>query len=203
VAKWLVEAQRRRGATCIMIIEALPLAGAFLLTPEPVQDPRGSFARVFSREFFQERGLVTEFPEWSISYNAKVGTLRGMHWQAKPYWETKLVQTVRGTIFDVIVDLREESPSFGRWHGVTLSAAGREVLYCPEGFAHGYQTLEEHSEVFYHISQPFEPDCARGLRWDDPAVGIVWPRCPERIVSPRDAEWAGLAAIFATRSVSV
>jgi dTDP-4-dehydrorhamnose 3,5-epimerase len=186
-----------------MKIEALPLAGAFLLTPEPVRDLRGSFARVFSREFFQQRGLVTEFPEWSISYNAKAGTLRGMHWQAELHWETKLVQTVRGTIFDVIVDLRQDSPSLGQWHGVTLSAEGREVLYCPEGFAHGYQTLEEHSEVFYHISRPFEPDCARGLRWNDPGVGIVWPPCPERIVSQRDAELPGLASILAARSVSV
>lgn len=151
------------------------LVGAYVVEPEPVEDERGFFARNFCRDEFAARGLSPEVAQTSTSYNRLRGTLRGLHYQTDPFPETKLVRCVAGAIYDVIVDLRPASPTFARWFGVTLSAANRLALYVPEHFAHGFQTLADDSEVFYQISEFHHPECARGLRWDDPAFGIEWP----------------------------
>jgi dTDP-4-dehydrorhamnose 3,5-epimerase len=166
------------------------LPGAFLIEPEPVADPRGSFARVFCREEFEARGLNCNVVQCSFSVNLKKGTLRGMHYQTKPFEEAKLVRCTSGAIYDVILDLRPESPTFKQWVATELSAANHRMLYIPEGLAHGFLTLEDHSEVFYQMSEFYHPECARGVRWDDPAFGIEWPAIGEPIVSLRDQQYA-------------
>jgi dTDP-4-dehydrorhamnose 3,5-epimerase len=168
-----------------MKLEALPL-GLFRLVPAPVYDARGFFARCFSRDALVAAGMVTDFPEWSLSYNARRGTLRGLHWQAAPYCEAKLVQCTRGAVFDVVVDIRSRSSTWGQWHAIELSAENRHILYIPKGFAHGFQTLTDDTELLYHISEPFRPEYARGLRWNDPTVAIGWPTVDERVLSDRD-----------------
>lgn len=170
-----------------MQMKALALDGAYLLIPEPIRDNRGFFARCFSRAPLEAAGLCTDFPEWSLSYNAQAGTLRGMHWQAAPHLEVKIVQCVRGAVFDVLVDMRPNSATFGKWVGVELTAENRHLLYIPKGLAHGFQTLADESELLYHISEPFQPQASRGVRWDDPDLAIAWPTAPNRILSERDA----------------
>lgn len=170
-----------------MRLKALALDGAHLLIPELAEDNRGFFARCFSAKLLADAGLVTDYPEWSLSFNARRGTLRGLHWQAEPDLETKLVQCVNGAIFDVIVDLRPGSRNFGQWLGVELTATNRHLLYVPGGFAHGFQSLEDESEVYYHISETYRPQSARGVRWDDPDLAIDWPEFDGRIMSDRDA----------------
>lgn len=169
------------------------LAGAWLVEPEPVADIRGFFARTFDAVEFARRGLRSTFPQCSVSYNARAGTLRGMHFQTAPHEEAKLVRCTAGAIFDVIVDLRVGSATRGRWLGVELTAENRRALYVPEGFAHGFQTLEDRSEVFYQISTAFVPEAAAGVRWDDPAFGIEWPVADSRILSDRDRGYAAFA----------
>jgi dTDP-4-dehydrorhamnose 3,5-epimerase len=168
-----------------VIFQPLPLAGAFTVELEPIADERGFFARSFCRDAFRKQGLAVDYPQCSISFNARRGTLRGMHWQAAPHAEAKLVRCTRGRLYDVIVDLRPESHSYCRWTGVELAAARRNALYVPEGFAHGFLTLEDETEVFYQISHEYRPEAARGVRWDDPAFGIRWPAAPA-VVSERD-----------------
>lgn len=171
-----------------MILDALPLAGLFRLQPEPIADERGFFARTFSRDQLAAAGLKTDFPEWSVSFNKAKGTLRGLHWQAAPHLETKIVTCVRGAIFDVAVDMRPGSPTQGRWHALELSQENRLGFYIPDGFAHGFQTLSDDSEVMYHISEPYRGGAARGVRWSDPDLAIRWPAAESRIVSDRDRE---------------
>lgn len=146
-----------------MKFTALPLHGAFLIDMEPRHDERGYFARTFCTQEFAEQGLVTQFIQASTSFNAKKGLVRGMHFQAAPFGETKLVRCVQGGIFDVIIDLREDSPSFKQWYGVELTRENKRTLYVPKGFAHGYQVLEEQSEVFYMMDQIYVPDAAREI----------------------------------------
>ncbi|MFZ5865529.1 MAG: dTDP-4-dehydrorhamnose 3,5-epimerase [Thermodesulfobacteriota bacterium] len=157
------------------------LPGAFLIELEPNEDDRGFFARTFCRTEFEERGLVTDFVQSSISFNKKKGTLRGMHFQAPPREEVKLVRCTRGSVYDVIVDLRPGSPTFKHWTALELSADNRWSLYIPKGFAHGFQTFEDNSELLYMISEPYHPESARGVRWDDPAFGIAWPFEPTTV----------------------
>jgi dTDP-4-dehydrorhamnose 3,5-epimerase len=168
-----------------MIFAETPLPGAFVIDVEPVADERGSFARTFSRDEFEEHGLNAAVVQCNVSFNARRGTLRGMHYQADPYGECKLVRCTLGAIYDVIVDLRPESPAYCRWFAVELTAENRRMLYIPEGLAHGFQTLADGSEVFYQMSQSYAPSHARGVRWDDPSFGIRWPDA-ERIMSERD-----------------
>ena len=177
-----------------MKLEALPL-GLFRLVPELVHDARGFFGRCFSRSPLDAAGLVTDFPEWSLSYNTRRGTLRGLHWQAAPYLEAKLVQCIRGAVFDVVVDIRNRSSTRGQWHAVQLSAENRHILYIPKGFAHGFQTLTDDTELLYHISEPFRPEYARGVRWNDAALAIDWPTVDERILSDRDMALPFLAEL--------
>lgn len=176
-----------------MKIEPLPLPGVFLLIPEPIADERGFFARSFSRDALREIGLDTDFPEWSTSFNRRRGTLRGLHLQAAPKAETKLVRCVQGAIFDVAVDLRPESSTLGQNVSVELSAENRRILYIPKGFAHGFQTLTDNTELHYHISESYSPAHACGVRWNDPDIGIAWPKAAERIMSDRDANLPLLA----------
>jgi dTDP-4-dehydrorhamnose 3,5-epimerase len=163
-----------------------PLPGAFIIDIEPIEDDRGFFARTVCAEQFARHGLNARFVQQSVSRNPRVGTLRGMHYQAAPNEEDKLVRVTSGAAFDVIVDLRRDSPAFGRWFGVELSADNYRQLYIPRGVAHGFQTTLPETEILYEMTVPFEPGRARGLRWDDPAVGIAWPECSNRTMSIKD-----------------
>jgi dTDP-4-dehydrorhamnose 3,5-epimerase len=151
------------------------VAGAFLIEPEPIADERGFFARTWCREEFTANGLNPELAQANISFNHRRGTLRGMHYQAAPHQEAKLVRCTRGAIFDVAVDLRPGSATYRAWVGAELTDANRAMLYVPEGCAHGFLTLADATEVAYQMSAPYAPAAARGVRWDDPAFGIEWP----------------------------
>lgn len=165
-----------------------PLAGAFLVLPERHEDHRGFFARTFCREEFAEHGLATTFAQCNISYNQAKGTLRGMHFQKAPFGEAKLVRCTSGGILDVIVDVRRGSPTHLMYYSAELTADNRAALYVPKGFAHGFLTLAPETEVFYQMSDPFVPGHDRGLRWNDPAIGISWPFEPS-VILERDANY--------------
>ena len=169
-----------------MIFEQAPLAGAVIITPAPARDDRGEFARLFCAETFAAQGLDPHLDQVSYSFNRRKGTLRGLHLQRPPKAESKLVRVTAGAIFDVIVDLRAGSASFGRWFGLELNATDRRQLYIPIGFAHGFQTLTDATEVVYAISTPYAPDSQDGLRWDDPALAVAWPDPGGAILSARD-----------------
>jgi dTDP-4-dehydrorhamnose 3,5-epimerase len=169
-----------------MIFSATPLDGAFLVSLDRHPDERGFFARTWCEQEFTTHGLETRLVQCSISVNRRTGTLRGLHFQASPYEEVKLVRCTRGAIFDVIVDLRPDSPTLARYYAVILNADNRDALYVPRGFAHGFQTLEDDTEVLYQMSEFYQPASARGVRWDDPAFGIAWPDVDERIITARD-----------------
>jgi dTDP-4-dehydrorhamnose 3,5-epimerase len=175
-----------------MNIRDTALAGVCIVDVEPIADERGFFARLWSAEAFAARQLVTQFDHVSVSFNHKAGTLRGMHYQAAPFAETKLVRCVRGAIFDVAVDLRPQSPTFRKWVGVELSADNRRAFYIPAGCAHGFQTLTPDAEVLYMIDAPYSAGHGRGVRWNDPAFGIVWPEA-ERVMNARDAAYPDFA----------
>lgn len=168
-----------------MIFTETKLKGAFIVAPELIPDERGFFARTWTPEEFADRGLNPRLAQCSISYNKKCGTLRGMHWQAEPHEEAKLVRCTRGALYDVAVDLREDSPTYLQWAAVELTEDNHSMFYIPEGFAHGYQTLVDETEVFYQISEHYHPESARGLRWDDPLLDIRWPLTVS-VISPRD-----------------
>jgi dTDP-4-dehydrorhamnose 3,5-epimerase len=171
-----------------MIFRPLGFQGAFLIEPEQLRDERGFFARIWCRKEFQAHGLNSDLAQASISFNQKQGTLRGMHYQAQPHEEAKLVRVTMGAIYDVIIDLRRDSPTFRQWEGMEISAQNRLMLYIPEGFAHGFLTLTDASEVEYHMSEFYAPDCARAVRWNDAAFAIRWPMEP-RVISARDANY--------------
>lgn len=162
-----------------------PLAGAYVIDVERIEDERGFFARTSCVREFEEHGLAFPIVQTSIAFNGRKGTLRGMHYAVPPSLEAKLVRCTQGSILDVLVDLRPGSPSFLRHYAAELTAANRRSLYVPPGLAHGYQTLEDDTEVFYQMSDFFAPQLARGFRWDDPAFGIRWPH-DELIINERD-----------------
>lgn len=168
-----------------MIFKELPLAGAFLIEPERIGDERGFFARTWCREEFEARGLSAEIVQCNLSFNKKKGTLRGMHYQAPPHEEVKIVRCTMGAIYDVIIDLRPGSPTRRKRAALELTAENHIMLYVPKGFAHGFQTLEDNTEVFYQMSEYYHPESARGVRWDDPVFGIRWPQA-NPILSDRD-----------------
>lgn len=168
-----------------MIFTETKLRGAFLIDLERQADDRGFFARTWCRREFEDHGLNPRLVQCSLSFNKHRGTLRGMHYQAGPHAEAKLVRCFKGSIYDVIIDLRPDSPTFKQWTSAELSADNRRMFYIPAGFAHGFQTLEDDAEVFYHMSEFYHPECARRVRWDDPAFGINWP-VEEIIISSRD-----------------
>lgn len=168
-----------------MIFYPAGIRGVFEIRPELKTDDRGFFARSWCRQEFQEAGLNSALVQCSFSYNRKRGTLRGMHYQAGPHAETKVVRCTMGAIYDVALDLRQESPTFRQWTAVILTASNRHMLYIPEGCAHGFLTLEDNTEVFYQMSECYYPEAARGVRWDDPAFKIDWPDKVE-VISERD-----------------
>ncbi len=169
-----------------MIFNETKLKGAYIIEVEPFEDERGSFARTFCREEFEKHGLNSFIAQCNISHNRKKGTLRGMHYQIAPHAEAKLVTCLAGSIYDVIIDLRPDSITYCHWLAVELSARRRRsLIYIPEGFAHGFQTLEDDTEVFYQMSHSYVSKAARGVRWDDPAFAIDWPDRP-RTLSDRD-----------------
>jgi len=177
-----------------VIIRPTPLAGAHVVELERIGDERGSFARTFDREQFAAAGLDDRIAQCSTSFNLAAGTLRGMHYQAAPHEEAKLVRVTRGALFDVIVDLRAGSATFRQWFGIELDAESGRALYVPPGLAHGFQTLAERTEVLYQINAPYVPEAARGVRFDDPAFAIAWPPPPAGLViSERDRTFPDFA----------
>lgn len=171
------------------------IGGAHLIELERHGDERGWFARTFDRDEFERRGLEPAVIQCNTSFNERAGTLRGMHLQAEPHGEPKLVRCTRGAIFDVIVDLRPESPTHTAWYGIELTPDNGRMLYIPVGVAHGFQTLADGSEVAYQMGHEYVPDSATGVRWDDPAFGIDWPEPPgERVISERDASHPAYAS---------
>ena len=171
-----------------MIFTPTPLPGALVLDLQPVEDNRGLFARTWCCREFASRGLETRVAQLSTSFNKRKGTLRGMHYQVAPFAETKVIRCTRGSIFDVIIDLRPESPTYTRHFAVVLGAGTRRMLYLPVGFAHGFQTLEDDTEVLYQMSAFYSPEHARGVRWDDPAFAIAWPP-DDRTIIDRDRNY--------------
>lgn len=168
-----------------MTFHETKLEGVIEVHIEHKCDERGFFARSWCKNEFENHGLQAQLVQCSISFNNRRGTLRGMHFQAEPYPETKLVRCTRGSIYDVIVDLRPHSQTFKKWIGVILSAASRNMIYIPPGCGHGFLTLEDETEVFYQMSEFYHPVLARGVRWDDPAFQICWPSEVE-VISERD-----------------
>ena len=173
------------------------LSGAFILDPERREDARGHFARTFCRREFEAHGLKPDIAQANIAWNARKGTLRGMHYQVAPAAETKLVRCTRGALWDVIVDLRPESPTFLEHVGVELSAENGRQLFVPELFAHGYITLADDTEAAYQVGEFYAPDAERGIRFDDPALGIAWP-IPVTVISEKDAAWPAFVAAGAS-----
>lgn len=170
-----------------MIFNETKLSGAYVIEIEKKEDERGFFARTWDKEEFCTRGLESKVIQSSISFNKKKGTIRGMHYQIEPYEEVKYVRCTRGKIFDVIIDLRKNSKTFKKWISVELSSTNHKMLYIPKGFAHGFQTLEDNTELHYDITEIFNSECSRGYRWDDPVFGIKWPTNVSEI-SKRDKE---------------
>ena len=172
----------------LLIFKETPLEGAFIITPERIEDERGFFARSWCQSEFEAHGLNSRFVQCDISFNKRKGTLRGMHYQMTPFAEAKLIRCTMGSIYDVIVDLRPDSESFMKHSGVTLTADSRIMLYVPEGFAHGFLSLEDGTEVFYQMSEFYAPEHARGFRWNDPAFDIKLP-ADVLVMSERDREY--------------
>jgi dTDP-4-dehydrorhamnose 3,5-epimerase len=172
-----------------MIFQETNLPGVFEIRLELFHDARGFFARSWCQTEFESHGLNPSVVQCNVSFNTRKGTLRGMHYQEAPRGEAKLVRCTSGSIYDVIIDLRSDSPTFKRWVAVTLTALQRNMIYVPEGCAHGFLTLEDETEVFYQMSEFYSPESARGVRWDDPTFRIVWPKKIE-VISERDRTYA-------------
>ena len=171
-----------------MIFEETPLKGAYVIEPERINDHRGFFARVWCKKELQRRGLNSELSQSNIGFSHVKGTLRGLHFQKPPHAESKIVRCTRGSIFDVIVDLRPESPTYKRWFGIELSDENRKMVYVAEGMAQGYMTLQDNTEINYHTTEFFTAEAASGVRFDDPVLGIRWPMSATAI-SEQDRSW--------------
>lgn len=168
-----------------MIFIETDLKGAYVIKPERIEDERGFFARTYCKKEFEANGLNPNLVQSSISFNKQKATLRGMHFQSAPYEETKIVRCTCGAIYDVIIDLRPDSLTHKQWFSIDLTAENRNMLYIPEGFAHGFITLEDNSEILYHMSEFYAPECAGGVKWNDPAFSITWP-IDVKIISDKD-----------------
>ena len=171
-----------------MIFTQTNLNGLFVIEPERLEDERGFFARTWCEREFESHGLNTRLVQCNISFNKKRGTLRGMHYQETPREEARLVRCTMGAIYDVIIDLRPDSQTYKQWLSEELTVENRKMFYVPEGFAHGFITLEDDTEVFYQMSEFYAPECARGVRWNDPAFGILWP-ANVAVISERDKQY--------------
>lgn len=167
----------------------LELSGAYIIEAEPRQDDRGYFARVFCVDEFSAHDLCTSWQQANVAHNKQKGITRGMHYQHAPDAEVKLVRCSRGAVYDVIVDMRPESPTYRAWYGCELSEKNQTLLYVPTGFAHGYQVLSDHSDLHYMVSTGYAPQSEDGIRWDDPAIGIEWPVSASVILSDKDKAW--------------
>jgi len=168
------------------------IAGVWIIQSDVFPDERGEFVRAWVPDEFRAHGLVTDIAQCSLASNVKRGTIRGLHYQTAPYEEVKVVRAVKGEVFDVAVDLRPDSPTYRQWVGAELSARSRRMLYLPAGVAHGYQTLADDTEVLYLVSAPYQPDHQRGVRWNDPAIGIEWPLGRPTRINARDAGYPDL-----------
>lgn len=164
------------------------LAGAYIIDLHQLEDDRGFFARTFCTQELEEHGLISDVKQANMSRNPKAGTMRGMHYQVDPYQETKLVRCTRGALYDVIIDLRKDSPTYKEWIGVELSEENGRALFVPRDFAHGFVTLTDDTDAFYIVSQSYVPGAEAGIRWNDPQFGIEWPIEPT-LVSDKDANW--------------
>lgn len=171
-----------------MLFTKLPLKDAFIIETEGHEDSRGFFARSFCEKEFEANGIPFRIVQCNTAYNKQKGTLRGMHYQTAPFEEAKLVTCIRGSIHDVIIDLRRNSPSYCKCYSALLNAENHKTLYIPKGFAHGHQTLEDHTMVYYQMSEFYHPECGSGIRWDDPRFQIHWP-LPEPILSDKDKSY--------------
>ena len=169
------------------------LPGVYLIEPERLEDERGFFARTWCQQEFAAHQLDVQLTQCNISFNVRQGTLRGLHYQVAPHAEAKVIRCTMGAIYDVAVDLRPDSPTFKHWLAVELTAQNRTMIYLPHGVAHGLQTLEDNSEVFYQMSEVYHPECARGVRWNDAAFGIRWPLEPT-VISLKDQQYPDFAA---------
>ncbi len=172
-----------------MKFQEVPLNGAYLIELEPIQDERGYFARSWCQKEFEKKGLVSNVVQCNISFNKKKGTLRGLHYQVFPHQEAKLVSCTRGSIYDVMIDLRPQSSTFRQCFSLEISENSNLAIYIPEGFAHGFQTLENCTQVFYQMFNYFKPESARGIRWSDPSFNIKWP-VAEKIISAKDQSYS-------------
>lgn len=172
-----------------MRLEPAGLAGSFRVEPTRIGDDRGFFARIWDDAWCAELGVDLRNVQTNLSFNRKRGTIRGLHWQVEPYGESKLVQCTRGSVYDVAVDVRPTSPTFGEWQGHVVDAESRVLIFVPAGCAHGYQALTDDAEVSYQVSHPYVPGAERGIRWNDPSLAIAWPIRDRVIVSDKDQAW--------------
>jgi dTDP-4-dehydrorhamnose 3,5-epimerase len=170
-------------------LQPADIDGSFRISIRKIEDDRGFFARVWDEPVFEAHGVPVRNIQTNISYNRRRGTIRGLHWQVEPYGESKLLRCTRGSVFDVAVDLRRGSPTYGRWQGVRLTAEEGNLVFVPAGCAHGYQALEDDAEVSYQVSHAYVPGSERGIRWNDPALAIEWPIVDDVIVSDKDGAW--------------
>lgn len=175
-----------------MFFKETKLKGAYIIEIEKIDDERGFFARAWCKKEFENIGLNTNLVQCNLSYNKTKGTLRGMHYQVKPYEEVKLIRCIKGKIYDVIIDLRKDSDTYKQWIGVELSDKNSRLLYVPEGFAHGYQTLEDDTYVFYQVTEFYTPKSEKGVRWDEPDIAIKWPIEENIVISEKDKSWSKL-----------
>jgi dTDP-4-dehydrorhamnose 3,5-epimerase len=171
-----------------MIFTETILKNAYVIELEKREDHRGFFARTWDKKEFEEHNLNSNLVQCNVSFSKKCGTLRGMHYQKKPFEESKVIRCVKGKIFDVIIDLRSSSSTFKKWFGVELTEENYKMLYVPEGFAHGFQTLEDNSEIIYQVSEFYTPKSELGIHWNDPAFNITWP-IEEKIITEKDNSW--------------
>ena len=172
-----------------MIFEETRFEGAYIIKLNPLVDERGFFARSWCKKEFSDMGLIDDFVQNNVSFNKHKGTLRGMHYQDKPFGEVKIVKCIRGSIYDVIIDLREDSETYMQWTSIELNEDNRNMLYIPSGFAHGFLTLTDNTEVFYQMSEYYQPSAARGVRYDDPVFKIEWPLNGKPLISEKDCTW--------------
>jgi dTDP-4-dehydrorhamnose 3,5-epimerase len=175
-----------------MIFHETPIPGAYVIEPEQKEDDRGFFARIWCAEELRQQGLKTDLVQSNVGYSYRKGTLRGLHYQRSPHAEVKIVRCTNGAVFDVIVDVRRESPTYKAWYGIELSRENRKMVYVPEGCAQGYITLTDDAEIDYHTSAFYAPESATGVRYDDPAFGIEWP-IGVSVISPQDQRWPYLS----------
>lgn len=174
-----------------MIFTETPLAGAFVIDMEKIEDDRGFFARAWAVDEFEAHGIDTTVAQTNMSRTLRAGTFRGFHWQDPPHGEAKTVRCISGSVHNVIIDMRPDSPTYKQWFGVTLSADNLRMLFIPEQFANGFLILEDDTTLLYNVSRPYGPGNEHGIRWDDPSIGVEWPRAVEH-VSDKDEAWPHL-----------